>query len=142
MSISILFQVSRMSGETEIVYEPDTDIDIEEFKQEITDTEEEAATEDSDRLNTNQNSQGIMHTWSCHQCEYSATKLSALKSHKKYTHGRTKCPCDQCDFATSTIFPLMRHRSSKLEGIIRPCDRCEYTASDLSNLQKHKKNKI
>ena len=49
-----------MSGKTEIVYEPDTDIDIEEFKLEPPDTDGDtiAGREDIDPLNTDQESQG------------------------------------------------------------------------------------
>ena len=48
-----------MSGKIEIVYKPDTDIDIEEFKSEPTNTDKDAiaGVEDIDPLNTDQESQ-------------------------------------------------------------------------------------
>ena len=53
-------QVSKMSGKTEILYEPDTDIDIKEFKLETiyTDIDAIAGGEDFGPLNTDQESQG------------------------------------------------------------------------------------
>ena len=145
-----------MSGKTEIVYEPDTDIDIEEFKLEPTDTDEDAIAgkEDIDPLNIDQESMRTNETvkkrkitkvdnkdvYACDQCEYTGSQ-SALIYHKKAKHEGTRYPCDQCEHTSSHLGNLRRHKESKHEGIRYPCDRCEYTSSHLGNLRTHKESK-
>ena len=88
-----------MSRKTEIAYEPDTDMDIEEFKMEPPDTEEDAfaGREDIDPLNTAQESIQTSESvkkrnrvnnkdvYSCDQCEYAGARR-ALSDHKKSKH--------------------------------------------------------
>ena len=143
INIFYFVQVSRMSGKTEIVYEPDTDIDIEEFKLEPTDTDEDAIAggEDIDPLNTNLESQGTgdkakkrkrvesKDVRSCDMCEYTGTRTS-LYHHKKSKHEGIQHPCDQCEYAGSQS-ALYHHKKSNHEGIKYPCGQCEYAATQL-----------
>ena len=128
-----------MSGKTEMVYEPDTDIDIEEFKHEPTDSDEDAMVgrEDMNFLNTDQiqsiqtcksvkkrNNKDVL---SCDQCEYAGTR-QALRNHKKSKHEGIRYPCDQCDYAATRRSDLKKHKESEHGGIKYPCDQCEYAA--------------
>ena len=85
-----------MSGKSEMVYEPDTDVDIEECKREPTDTDGDtiAGGEDIDPLNTDQESEGASDKvktrkrvgsndeYSCDQCEYAGSRHQVYR-HKK-----------------------------------------------------------
>ena len=153
MSI-VLLQVYKMSGKTEIVYKPDTEIDIEEFKLEPTDTDEDAISggEDIDPLHKDQESQGnsdkvnkrkragSKDVYSCDLCDYTGAR-TPLYYHKKSKHEGIQYPCDQCEYAASELGNLHQHKQSKHEGIRYPCDQCEYAATQLSALKRHKQSK-
>ena len=117
-----------MSGKTEIVYEPDTDIDIEEFKLEPTDTDHHSKPTE----------------YFCDQCDYKAVNSQVLKLHKE-CHSNI-LSCDQCDFVTQHKTKLYRHKGLKhdkfkikWDGAGKyPCDLCDYSATQLSRLTRHK----
>ena len=84
-----------MSGRTEIVYEEDKDIDIEEFKLEPIAIDQQQ----SEPMN-----------FSCNQCDYSGVSLQALKLHKSLSHYR-KLSCTQCGFVAHKQSSLMKHKN-------------------------------
>ena len=146
--------MSRLSGKTEIVYEPDTDIKIEECKLEPTDTDGDAIAggEDIDPLNTDQESQGIFETKikpkqyngmdiiSCELCEFKGLE-KGIAIHKKQKHEGIRYPCDLCDYAVTDQRNLKRLIDSKHEGIRYPCDQCKYAATTQGDPKRHKKYK-
>ena len=79
--------------------------------------------------------------YSCDQCEYSATKASNLKIHKRNVHEGVRYPCEQCEYVASEESSLRQHTKSKHDGIRFPCDQCEYVATRRSILNQHKKSK-
>ena len=77
----------------------------------------------------------------CDQCEYAATQLSALNTHKQSIHEGVRYICDLCDYAATTLSVLKRHKDIIHEGVRYPCDQCEYAGTYKSALNKHKSMK-
>ena len=122
-----------MSGRTEIVYKPDPDMDIEEFKVEPLDISEEAGKDaDQESQGTSDNVMKRLKVASslvvsCDQCEYSGSKKQFRIHMKK--HEGIRYPCDQCEYTTTDLSVLKRHKKSKHEGFRYSCDQCEYTGT-------------
>ena len=147
----LFVQIVSISGKTEIVYEPDTDIDIEEYKLEPPDTDEDAifGGEDIDPLITDQKSQETKvivkkrkrvdskNVYSCGQCEYEGTR-HALHYHKKSKHESIRYPCDLCEYTATQLSSLKQHEESKHKVIRIPCDQYDFAAKDLLKLKLHK----
>ena len=150
--------MSGMSGKMEIVYEPDTDIDIEEFKLEATDTDQDviAGGEDIDPLNTDQESQGTFRTnqkhsthsskvvdskdiISCEICGFKGLE-KGIAVHKKKKHSKFK-HCDLCVYAAINLFDLKKHKEITHKALLYPCDQCEYAATEKVDLKKHRQFK-
>ena len=77
----------------------------------------------------------------CDECDYSATKLVYIKSHKASRHDGIRFECDLCDFSATTKAHLSHHKASIHVGVKYPCDQCEYAATKGSDLRRHKKSR-
>ena len=77
----------------------------------------------------------------CDKCDYSATKLAYIKSHKASKHDGIRFECDLCDFSATTKAHLSHHKASIHVGVKYPCDQCEYAATKGSDLRRHKKSR-
>ena len=73
----------------------------------------------------------------CDQCEYVATQMGNLKTHKESIHQGIKYPCDQCDYVASQLGNLKQHKERKHEGIRYPCDQCSHLSTSKGHLKKH-----
>ena len=76
-------------------------------------------------------------TYSCDQCDYTATKMPTLKTHMRSKHEGVRYPCDQCEYSATENGNLKKHKKFKHEGVKYPCDQCEYSATVLSSLKRH-----
>ena len=136
---------------TQIVYEEDKDIDIEEFKWEPIDIAHDIS-EGLDPLNTvNQNSNessengtkrmlGDKNRVACDLCEFEGTRPEFWQ-HMKSTHTSWGHSCSQCDYVTAYQTNLKQHTKSMHCGIRHPCDQCDYSTPDIGNLNKHRNSK-
>ena len=87
-----------MSGKT--VDETDKDIDIEEFKLEAIDTDQDSKP----------------NVYSCDQCDYKAVNSQVLRLHKEWSHLR-KLSCTLCAFVTHKQNDLIKHKRVYHENI-------------------------
>ena len=45
-------------------------------------------------------------------CEYAATTLSNLKTHKQSQHEGETFPCDQCEYFATALYDIKHHKQS------------------------------
>ena len=114
-----------MSGKT--VCETDTDIDVEEFKLEPTDTDQH-------------HSEPI--EYPCDQCDYNAANSQVLSLHKEWSHLR-KLSCTLCAFVTHEQNALIKHKRLYHENVkiknAYSCKECDFKGN-LDTLSLHHKH--
>ena len=98
----------------------------------------------------------------CKECEYAATKVSALNIRSK--HEGVKYTCDHCEYAATASGNLKKHIEIKYKGLrykcvttvnmlpphlvvyrimlvylglIHHCDQCAYSATEAGSLKRH-----
>ena len=77
----------------------------------------------------------------CDLCDYSATRISTLRTHKSNKH--EKYSCDKCEFAAATTKLLRIHVLENHKEVINPvkeysCNLCNYVTKGLLKLNLHK----
>ena len=137
----------------EIFYDPDLNIDIQEFNSHIVmDVEPKAETHEGydeadnmifqdDTKEDSQVNEMNPEDFPCGQCEYVAKTIAYLKRHKaSKIHIANRYACDQCEYVAADISKLKRHKQSIHDRIRYKCDDCDITYAQLSALKRHKES--
>ena len=81
-------------------------------------------------------------TFSCAHCSYVAMFKTDLKKHERYRHGAKNVhPCPECDYSATRADALKTHIDAIHLKIRYPCDLCEHASTTKSDLSKHKRLK-
>ena len=84
----------------------------------------------------------IQKPWAkCSECDYSASRLSSIKRHKKAVHEGHRYMCDQYDYSVAFVDRLKYHKESKHMGIRYKCDQCDYLCLSMCQLKVHNERK-
>ena len=129
---------------TQIVYEYDEDIDIEEFKLEPTDSEEDVGKENIDNFKTVKEARELnkaaieigrnaINSVQANQEKSTINRKIKKLKHKLYS-------CKQCEY-TGSYNAVCAHTRYKRESakIRYNCDQCDYAATQRQDLKHHKK---
>ena len=141
----------------EIIYDPDLNIDIQEFNSSIVmDVEAKEETHESfdeadDMIFENDIKEDSQASeiepgdvvFPCDQCEYVAKTVAYLKRHKaSKIHTANRYACDQCEYVAADVSKLKRHKQSIHDRIRYKCDDsdCDITYAQLAALKRHKES--
>lgn len=76
----------------------------------------------------------------CSQCSYVGTLQAEYNKHVKYRHTNPH-PCDQCEYSATRADALRSHKAAVHEGIRHHCDLCDFSTVCKSHLTIHRRKK-
>ena len=135
---NIDIQKDSQMQRVEIVYDPDPNLDIQEFK--LVPEPQNIQIESDCESKKQKLSKPGERRFSCAQCEYVTIIKDCLLRHKK-SHHMLRFPCDKCDYKAFSKSGLKLHKESIHEGVRYRCDQCEHIAKNDQSLRYHKRSK-